>query len=108
MITNNQESRAEQDTAANTIAQGANQYVDGNIRPDETPEEHESDNEGSGYTKQTEVNQPPSGNDASYDEQTGVKPPDQKEFPGINAPEINQGTDSGRNGRQDNPGTGAI
>ncbi|RYE21962.1 MAG: hypothetical protein EOP51_14365 [Sphingobacteriales bacterium] len=49
--------------------------------PNEIPEKQESEQEGSGYTPSREYSQPQEGNDASYSEQTGVTPPNQKEFP---------------------------
>ena len=53
--------------------------------PDETPEEHESDNEGTGYSTQTEINQPQEGADTSYSEQNDVTPPNPHEFPSVGA-----------------------
>jgi hypothetical protein len=50
--------------------------------PDEIPEESESNNEGTGYDNQTEVErQQGSGSDASYSEQTDVTPPNDHGFP---------------------------
>ncbi|MFA6086021.1 hypothetical protein [Mucilaginibacter sp.] len=51
--------------------------------PDETPEERESDNEGTGYSTQTEVNQQQQGADTSYSEQNDVTPPNPHEFPSV-------------------------
>lgn len=51
--------------------------------PDETPEERESDNEGTGYSTQTEINQPREGADTSYSEQNDVTPPNPHEFPSV-------------------------
>lgn len=51
--------------------------------PDEIPEEHESDNEGSGYHSQAEVDQPNKSADTSYSEQIDVTPPNKKEFPSV-------------------------
>jgi hypothetical protein len=53
--------------------------------PDETPEERESDNEGTGYSTQTELNQPQEGADTSYSEQNDVTPPNPHEFPSVGA-----------------------
>lgn len=50
-------------------------------RPNETPEEQKSHQEGSGYAPQREQQQQSSGNDASFSEQTDVTPPNQHEFP---------------------------
>ncbi|WP_184549894.1 hypothetical protein [Mucilaginibacter sp. FT3.2] len=51
--------------------------------PDEIPEEHETNKEGSGYHSQAEVDQPDRGADTSYSEQTDVTPPNKKEFPSV-------------------------
>ena len=48
---------------------------------DEIPEEGESKKEGTGYHRQSEVNQPDRGADTSYSEQNDVTPPNKKEFP---------------------------
>jgi hypothetical protein len=53
--------------------------------PDETPEERESDNEGTGYSTQTELNQPKEGADTSYSEQNDVTPPNPHEIPSVGA-----------------------
>lgn len=53
--------------------------------PDETPEERESDNEGTGYSTQTEINQQQEGADTSYSEQNDVTPPNPHEFPSVGA-----------------------
>jgi hypothetical protein len=50
-------------------------------RPNEIPEKHQSEQEGSGYAPQREQQQHNKGNDASYSEQNDVTPPNQKEFP---------------------------
>jgi hypothetical protein len=47
----------------------------------EIPEEGESKKEGTGYHRQSEVNQPNKGADTSYSEQNDVTPPNKKEFP---------------------------
>jgi hypothetical protein len=47
----------------------------------EIPEEGESENEGTGYRRQPEVNQPEEGANTSYSEQNDVTPPNKKEFP---------------------------
>lgn len=47
----------------------------------EIPEESESDNEGTGYNSQPEVDQPQTGADTSYSEKNDVTPPNKKEFP---------------------------
>ena len=47
----------------------------------EIPEEGESENEGTGYNQQSEVNQPEEGANTSYSEQNDVTPPDKREFP---------------------------
>ncbi|WPU91190.1 hypothetical protein SNE25_17885 [Mucilaginibacter sabulilitoris] len=47
----------------------------------EIPEEGESKKEGTGYQRQSEVNQPDRGADTSYSEQNDVTPPNKKEFP---------------------------
>jgi hypothetical protein len=52
-------------------------------RPDETPERHQSEQEGSGYAPQREQQQHNKGNDATYSEQTDVTPPNHQEFPVI-------------------------
>jgi hypothetical protein len=57
--------------------------VETEIHPDETPEEHETSGEGSGYVRNTEVEPTNGGNDASYSEQTDVTPPNQHEFPSV-------------------------
>ena len=58
-----------------------NQNSGNGNRPNETPEEQKSQQEGSGYTPQQEQQQQNSGNDASYSEQNDVTPPNKKEFP---------------------------
>ena len=57
-----------------------NQNSGNGNRPNETPEEQRSHQEGSGYAPQREQQQN-SGNDSSYSEQTDVTPPNQHEFP---------------------------
>jgi hypothetical protein len=52
-----------------------------NERPNEIPEEQEAENEGTGYSREREYDQPQEGNDASYSEQTDVTPPKPNEFP---------------------------
>jgi hypothetical protein len=47
----------------------------------EIPEEGESENEGTGYHNQPEVDQPQRGADTSYSEKNDVTPPNKKEFP---------------------------
>ncbi|MDB5155681.1 MAG: hypothetical protein JWR50_388 [Mucilaginibacter sp.] len=58
-----------------------NQKSRNSNRPDETPERHQSEQEGSGYAPQREQQQHTRGNDASYSEQTDVTPPNHKEIP---------------------------
>jgi hypothetical protein len=58
-----------------------NQNSGNGNRPDETPEKDQSQQEGSGYTPQTEQEQQSQGDDASFSEQNDVTPPNQKEFP---------------------------
>jgi hypothetical protein len=58
-----------------------NQKSGNGNRPDETPEKHQSEQEGSGYAPQREQQQHNRGNDASYSEQNDVTPPNHKEFP---------------------------
>lgn len=50
-------------------------------RPNETPEEQQSRQEGSGYNQQQEQQQQGDGSDATYREQQDVNQPDRKEFP---------------------------
>lgn len=49
--------------------------------PIEIPDEGQSENEGTGYTRQNEQNQPRRGADTSYSEQIDVTPPERHEFP---------------------------
>jgi len=58
----------------------ANNKNSGN-KPNEIPEKHQSEQEGSGYAPQREQQQQSSGNDASYSEHNDVTPPNHKEFP---------------------------
>ena len=50
-------------------------------RPNEIPEKQQSEREGSGYRPQQEQQQNNQGNDASFNEQSGVTPPNEHEFP---------------------------
>ena len=52
-------------------------------RPDEIPEKHESEHEGSGYPHETEYRQPARSSDASYSEQIDVTPPNPHEVPSV-------------------------
>lgn len=52
-------------------------------RPNEIPEKNESEHEQSGYPHEIEQEQQKDGSDTSYSEQTGVTPPNQKEFPSV-------------------------
>ncbi|MDB5010939.1 MAG: hypothetical protein JWQ06_1728 [Mucilaginibacter sp.] len=65
----------------NKIMKADNQKPEKGNRPDEIPEKHQSEQEGSGYAPQREQQQHNKGNDASYSEQNDVTPPNQKEFP---------------------------
>ncbi|RYU89940.1 hypothetical protein EWM62_10355 [Mucilaginibacter terrigena] len=52
-----------------------------NHNPNENPEESQSNNEGTGYSQQTERDQPREGADTSFSEQNDVTPPERHEFP---------------------------
>lgn len=58
-----------------------NQNTENGNQPDETPERHQSEQEGSGYAPQREQQQHNRGNDASFSEQIDVTPPNKQEFP---------------------------
>jgi hypothetical protein len=58
-----------------------NPEFDPALNPNETPEERQSEQEGTGYRQQNEQEQQQDGNDASYSEQNDVTPPNQHEFP---------------------------
>jgi hypothetical protein len=60
-----------------------NQNSGNGNRPEERPERHQSEQEGSGYAAQREQQQQNSGNYASYSEQTDVTPPNHKDFPTV-------------------------
>ena len=48
---------------------------------EEIPEQSESDDAGTGYNSQSEIDSPQRGADTSYSEQTDVTPPNPHEFP---------------------------
>jgi len=50
-------------------------------RENEIPEKRESEQEKSGYPRETEQEQQQQGSDTSYSEQIDVTPPNKKEFP---------------------------
>jgi hypothetical protein len=52
-------------------------------KPDEIPEKHESEHEGSGYPHETEYQQPERSSDPSFSEQMDVTPPNPHEFPSV-------------------------
>lgn len=60
-----------------------NQNTENDNRPEERPERHQSEQEGSGYAAQREQQQQSNGNDASFSEQTDVTPPNHKDFPTV-------------------------
>jgi hypothetical protein len=51
--------------------------------PNEIPKKRQSEQEGSGYASQQEQQQFNQGNDASYNAQSDVTPPNKKEFPSV-------------------------
>jgi hypothetical protein len=57
------------------------QNTENGNRENEIPEKRRSEQEGSGYAPQREQQQQNGGNDASYNKQSDVNPPDKKEFP---------------------------
>jgi len=63
--------------------QQKNQERKGNDTPQENPGKRPSEQEGSGYPHESELQQQQSGNDASYSEQIDVTPPKQHEFPSV-------------------------
>jgi hypothetical protein len=70
-------------------------------RENEIPEKRQSEQEGSGYAPQREQQQQSGGNDASYNAQSDVNPPDKKEFPSVGNPKTdfvsrNNGRTTGR------------
>jgi hypothetical protein len=81
-------------------------------RPNEIPEKRESEQEKSGYPRETEQEQQQSGSDASYSEQVDVTPPKSHEFPSVgNAKTDFRPSDHGRTtGRMlgHEPGTEGI
>jgi hypothetical protein len=60
-----------------------NQNSGNGNKPNEIPEKRQSEQEGSGYAAQREQQQESGGNDASYNAQSDVNPPDKKEFPSV-------------------------
>lgn len=52
-----------------------------NTNPNETPEERQSENEGTGYSRQSEQEQQQEGADTSYSESNDVTPPEHHGFP---------------------------
>jgi len=60
-----------------------NQNSGNGKRPNEIPKKRQSEQEGSGYAAQREQQQQSGGNDASYNAQSDVNPPDKKEFPSV-------------------------
>jgi len=67
----------------------------------EIPEEGESNNEGTGYNRRSEVDQPQRGADTSYSEKNDVTPPNKREFPSQGSVKTNfesrpQGRTTGR------------
>jgi hypothetical protein len=70
-------------------------------RPDEMPEKHRSEQEGSGYEHQREQEEQQSGADTSYSEKIDVQAPEPREFPSVGNAKTdfetrNQGRTTGR------------
>lgn len=58
------------------------EYIPNN-NPNETPEEQQPKQDGSGYHRQSEQEQQQDGADTSYSEKTDVTPPNKHEFPSV-------------------------
>ena len=71
----------ENDTAATSGAYAGGFTGAGSDSPSEIPEEGQSDNEGTGYDNQTEVERQQGGSEVSWSEQTDVTPPNDHGFP---------------------------
>ena len=71
----------EDDTATTSGAYAGSSTGAGSDSPDEIPEQGESDNVGTGYDNQTEVERQQGGSEVSWSEQTDVTPPNDHGFP---------------------------